>query len=99
MEFSPSTKIIKLIMIYKRLLKKRQESQKELVQDFCLLDFVKELIILNKLKIECTLIITEGDSAMCMFTAMCKEFPHFRDNFGMFPLRGKIKNVNCISDD
>lgn len=36
---------------------------------------------------------------MCMFTAMCKEFPRFRDNYGMFPLRGKIKNVNCISDD
>ena len=31
MEFSLLIKIIKLIMIYKHLLKKRQESQKELV--------------------------------------------------------------------
>ena len=56
MEFSPSTKTIKLILIYKHLLKKRHESQKDLVQDFCLLDFVKELITLNKLKIELKLV-------------------------------------------
>lgn len=44
---------------------------------------------------ECTLILTEGDSAKTMAVSGLSEVG--RDKFGVFPLRGKLLNVKDIS--
>tara|TARA_B110000902_G_scaffold87343_1_gene103736 strand:- start:1057 stop:4266 length:3210 start_codon:yes stop_codon:yes gene_type:complete len=48
----------------------------------------------NKSK-ECTLIVTEGDSAKTLAVAGLSVVG--RDNYGVFPLRGKCKNVRDVS--
>lgn len=42
---------------------------------------------------ECTLILTEGDSAKSMAVAGISVIPNGRNLFGIFPLRGKVLNV------
>ena len=42
---------------------------------------------------QCTLILTEGDSAKSMAVAGISVMPKGRDTFGIFPLRGKVINV------
>ncbi|PWN50958.1 type II DNA topoisomerase [Violaceomyces palustris] len=46
---------------------------------------------------ECTLILTEGDSAKALAVSGLTEVG--RDNFGVFPLRGKLLNVREASHD
>ncbi|MCO5599921.1 hypothetical protein L7F22_054028 [Adiantum nelumboides] len=46
---------------------------------------------------DCTLILTEGDSAKALAVAGLTEVG--RDNFGVFPLRGKLLNVREASHD
>jgi len=42
---------------------------------------------------KCTLILTEGDSAKAMALGALEGCPECRQNFGIFPLKGKIMNV------
>jgi DNA topoisomerase-2 len=44
---------------------------------------------------ECTLVLTEGDSAKTMFVSMMSVLG--RDLYGVFPLRGKLLNVRDVS--
>ena len=44
---------------------------------------------------DCTLILTEGDSAKTMAISGLSKIG--RDNYGVFPLRGKILNVKGIN--
>ena len=44
---------------------------------------------------ECTLILTEGDSAKTL--AICGLSVIGRDRFGVFPLRGKLLNVRSCN--
>jgi DNA topoisomerase-2 len=46
---------------------------------------------------DCTLILTEGDSAKALAVAGLSVVG--RDNFGVFPLRGKLLNVREASHD
>lgn len=48
---------------------------------------------------DCTLILTEGDSAKAMALGALESFQggRGRDNFGIFPLRGKIMNVRAAT--
>lgn len=46
---------------------------------------------------ECTLILTEGDSAKALAVSGLTEVG--RDNYGVFPLRGKLLNVREASHD
>ena len=46
---------------------------------------------------QCTLILTEGDSAKALAVAGLTEVG--RDNYGVFPLRGKLLNVRDASHD
>lgn len=46
---------------------------------------------------ECTLILTEGDSAKALAVSGLSEVG--RDNYGVFPLRGKLLNVREASHD
>ena len=48
----------------------------------------------TKLGHQCTLILTEGDSAKCL--AMSGLEIIGRDNFGVFPLKGKLMNVRDV---
>lgn len=43
--------------------------------------------------VDCTLILTEGDSAKSMAVAGISVIPDGRDRYGIFPLRGKVINV------
>merc|ERR1719265_2488004 len=49
----------------------------------------------GKLAKECTLILTEGDSAKALAIAGLSVIG--RDKFGVFPLRGKLLNVRDVS--
>lgn len=49
----------------------------------------------SKDSLECTLILTEGDSAKALAVAGLEVIG--RDNFGVFPLRGKLLNVRDAS--
>jgi DNA topoisomerase-2 len=49
----------------------------------------------NKQSLECTLILTEGDSAKSL--AMSGIQVVGRDRFGVFPLKGKFLNVRDVS--
>jgi len=49
----------------------------------------------TRLGSKCTLILTEGDSAKCL--AMSGLEMIGRDNFGIFPLKGKLMNVRDAS--
>jgi DNA topoisomerase-2 len=51
----------------------------------------------SRLGHECTLILTEGDSAKALAVAGLSVVG--RDNFGVFPLRGKLLNVREASHD
>ena len=45
--------------------------------------------------VECSLILTEGDSAKTLFDRISEHCPfNFYDRNGIFALRGKVKNVN-----
>lgn len=48
---------------------------------------------------KCTLILTEGDSAMSLAVAGISALPNGRDEYGVFPLRGKVLNVRDASLD
>lgn len=48
----------------------------------------------TKKSLECTLILTEGDSAKASaLSGLSVHGPSFRDTFGVFPLKGKFLNV------
>lgn len=47
----------------------------------------------------CTLILTEGDSASCLFKSIQRTQPKFFDNYGLLPLKGKILGVEKMGDD
>ena len=47
---------------------------------------------------QCTLILTEGDSAKAMAVAGISVIPNGHDIFGIFPLRGKLLNVRDKED-
>ena len=47
----------------------------------------------TKKSIECTLILTEGDSAKAMAISGMAAIKNGRDYFGVFPLKGKLLNV------
>eukprot|EP00931_Biecheleriopsis_adriatica_P066268 TRINITY_DN40663_c0_g1_i1.p1 TRINITY_DN40663_c0_g1~~TRINITY_DN40663_c0_g1_i1.p1 ORF type:complete len:1271 (+),score=305.82 TRINITY_DN40663_c0_g1_i1:447-3815(+) len=42
---------------------------------------------------DCTLILTEGDSAKAMALGALESVPGSRDHYGIFPLKGKLLNV------
>ena len=46
---------------------------------------------------ECTLILTEGDSAKTLAVAGISDLQNGRDKFGVFPLKGKLLNVRDAS--
>ena len=46
---------------------------------------------------ECTLILTEGDSAKALALAGIEVVG--RERYGVFPLRGKLLNVRCAKDN
>ena len=46
---------------------------------------------------QCTLILTEGDSAKSMAVSGISVIPNGRDQYGIFPLRGKLLNVREAS--
>jgi len=46
----------------------------------------------------CTLILTEGDSAKAMAVAGISVIPNGHDLYGIYPLRGKLLNVNDKED-
>ena len=46
---------------------------------------------------ECTLILTEGDSAKAMAIAGLAEIG--RDKYGVFPLKGKVLNVRDVTEE
>lgn len=53
----------------------------------------------TKRSLECTLILTEGDSAKASALAgLSVHGPSFRDRFGVFPLKGKFLNVREASN-
>ena len=47
---------------------------------------------------QCTLILTEGDSAKAMAVAGISIIPNGHDLYGVYPLRGKLLNVNDKED-
>jgi DNA topoisomerase-2 len=47
---------------------------------------------------QCTLILTEGDSAKAMAVAGISVIPNGHDLYGVYPLRGKLLNVNDKED-
>jgi DNA topoisomerase-2 len=47
---------------------------------------------------QCTLILTEGDSAKAMAVAGISVIPNGHDMYGIFPLRGKLLNVRDKDD-
>jgi len=47
---------------------------------------------------QCTLILTEGDSAKAMAVAGISVIPNGHDLYGIYPLRGKLLNVNDKED-
>jgi DNA topoisomerase-2 len=47
---------------------------------------------------QCTLILTEGDSAKAMAVAGISVIPNGHDYYGVFPLRGKLLNVRDKED-
>ena len=47
---------------------------------------------------DCTLIVAEGDSALTLFNGIAKDTNNFYDNYGTFPLRGKVLNVSGFKD-
>lgn len=52
----------------------------------------------TKRSMECTLILTEGDSAKTSaLSGLSVHGPSFRDRFGIFPLKGKFLNVRDAS--
>ena len=48
---------------------------------------------------ECTLILTEGDSAKGLAVGGISVIPNGTDYFGIFPLRGKVMNIRDMGDD
>ena len=51
----------------------------------------------SKNSLECTLILTEGDSAKSMCVAGVGSVPKGKDIFGIYPLKGKLLNVREAS--
>jgi DNA topoisomerase-2 len=52
----------------------------------------------TKLGSQCTLILTEGDSAKSMAMSGIGSIPNGHEYYGVFPLRGKLVNTREISD-
>ena len=52
----------------------------------------------NRHSQDCTLILTEGDSAKTLAVAGVSELHKGRDYYGVFPLRGKLLNVRDVGN-